>query len=558
MEYFRKLILQTRQYLTGLNTSQRLAIGACAAAMGLSMLWLISWAGSAEMVPLLDQRLTAAEVGRITQVLDAERVRYRVTGDMISVPSADRARLQARLAQQNALPEDISIGFDKLIADSSPWLSADEQSWRRAVAKGNELSKVLRNFDGVRDARVFLDVNVKRRIDQPAVQPTASVFVKLAPGTEMTRERVFGIASFVARAVPGLLISNVGVTDAVTGVSHSVPRPEDTLAFDDLDDRQKKERYFADRIRELLNNIPGLRVAVHAELNPELTRITREEHGKPVPTRERTENTESSEVPPSGEPGVVSNVTPNAPVAAGGSRTEKSLSEVTYDARADSTRTTIERPRHGLVSLSVAVNVPRSYLAAIYRKSNEGREPSDQELAGFAGTADTMTKIQNMVQGILPAAEQAESKVTVAWFHDDASIAFADVMQAGVPAGMIDYVRTYGGQAGLGALALLSLLLMLLMVRRVGEGPVLPGEEPPEPRGLFGRKTRAAQPEMEEFVASPPVGEAAPSDQLLVGMEVDEKTLHTQKIIDQVADMVKDDPQMSASILQRWIELAKK
>jgi hypothetical protein len=39
---------------------------------------------------------------------------------------------------------------------------------------------------------------------------------------------------------------------------------------------------------------------------------------------------------------------------------------------------------------------------------------------------------------------------------------------------------------------------------------------------------------------------------------VDESTLRVQQVVQQVADMVKDDPKTSASILERWVQADKK
>ena len=88
------------------------------------MLWLMNWAGSPVMVPLLDQPMTAEELAAIQQRLEAMAVKHKVVGDMVLVPADDQYRLYARLAQSQVLPRDTSIGFAKLIEkSSSPWLN---------------------------------------------------------------------------------------------------------------------------------------------------------------------------------------------------------------------------------------------------------------------------------------------------------------------------------------------------------------------------------------------------------------------------------------------------
>src|SRR5690606_33118667 len=118
-----------------------------------------------------------------------------------------------------------------------------------------------------------------------------------------------------------------------------------------LEDREKKEEYFANKIKSLLANIPGLLVAVHAELEVATKRETIQQHGKPVQLVERSEAMTTERGSPAAGPGVVPNtargVTPPSVV----DRVEKTTSEATYDAKVDVTHTVTESPRHGLKSL---------------------------------------------------------------------------------------------------------------------------------------------------------------------------------------------------------------
>lgn len=328
------------------------------------------------------------------------------------------------------------------------------------------------------------------------------------------------------------------------------------MAYDDLEDRQKKESYFANQIRELLDNIPGLRVAVRAELDARATQVTETKHGKPVATRDRSKTLEMVEGRQASEPGVVPNSGSPGAASGLGSRTEESETETSYSAQQDVTRTIFDSPRHRLISLSTSVNVPRSFLAGIYRQANEGKEPSDDELDAALSTKSALTKIQAQIEALMPRAEDAQSQVSVAWFHDNASLILGlEPARAGTADTMLSYVHAYGSKAGLGFLAVMSMIMMLMMVRRVGEGPVLPGEAPPTPAGRGKRGLRGGNDEMD--LSEGPVGDAEVSDHLLVGREVDETTLRSQKMVEQVSELVKADPNMAVTVLQRWMDLDK-
>jgi flagellar biosynthesis/type III secretory pathway M-ring protein FliF/YscJ len=120
--------------------------------------------------------------------------------------------------------------------------------------------------------------------------------------------------------------------------------------------------------------------------------------------------------------------------------------------------------------------------------------------------------------------------------------------EAGMGGDMIGYLRAYGSRAGLAVLAVMSMVMMLMMVRKVGEGPILPGEEPPARR-------RKKQQDVESLpLEGQPVGEASVTEQALEGLEVDPSVLKVQHMIEQITEMVGDDPESSVSILERWIQ----
>lgn len=559
MEFLRRLLLQTQAYLKGLSGSQRLAIGACVGLILVSLSWLVNWASTPELSPLLDQPMSAQELASIQQRLDSQGVIYKVSNtSTILVPAEQRPRLLAQLGQQKALPTDISIGFAKMMEDASPWLSMEEQGRRWSIARSYELSRVLREFDGVMDARVLIDEKTRRTIGAAPVTPTASVWVKMAPGISLDKERVFAMASFVSRAVAGMDITNVSVTDASTSRSYSVPRASDARAYDDLEDRQKKEEYFARQIKELLANIPGLLVAVHCELDEQSKQEIKTMHGKPVVVSEKTETMTQERGNNASSPGVVPN-TSRAVTPAGGvvDRTEKSISETTSDPRVDITQTTTEAPRHVLKSLSASVNVPRSYLAAVWKVTNKDKEPADADID--SAWASMQKKILPQVETALGIAK-GSGAVEVAWFHDDATMQFAQggygggAMEAGVGSNTVMTIaRNYGSTIGVGALGVMGLLTMVMMVRRVSEGPVLPGEEPPPPQERLNKRKK--EPLM--TVSADPIGRAEINEHLMMAKEVDPQTLRTQQVVEQVQDMIKEDLSGAVTILQRWIDADK-
>jgi flagellar biosynthesis/type III secretory pathway M-ring protein FliF/YscJ len=559
MEFLSKLFVQTQKHLKGLTTSQRLAVGSCAALVLIAMLWLVTWAQAPVLVPLLDQPLSAEERSSIEQRLQIERVKYEVSGDILMVPAESRHRLVAVLAQSNVLPKDISLGYAQMLEKSSPWQGREDQSRRWNLALANELAADLRHFDGVKSASVFIDKSSRSSFGS-RVKPTASVSVTLEPGLQLDEVRGRAIASLVSSAVAGLDISEVSVTDQTTFTSYSVAKTDPGIATDGLKIQQQKEAHFEEKIRALLADIPNLRVAVHAELDPEWKIINESIHGKPVPTHEKTESETTKSSLPAGGPGVNPNVGVNLAATTPIDEREKSSSETDYAAAVDEKLVKSEVKAHGLKALYASINVPRSYLAAIYTKANNGAEPTDEDLDQPKGIADReIQKIRTSVMRTLAlVGDEEKDRVSVEWFHDAGSIELTSVMpQPGAGDSVLSIVKAHGGKAGLGALAVMSLFMMLMMVRKVGEGPILPGEEAPKPGvlriGRDGKQHPVDDLEMLETDAVA-VGEAAVGEDLLEGKELDEQTVRMTQVVQQVSELIKEDPDASVQILQRWID----
>jgi flagellar biosynthesis/type III secretory pathway M-ring protein FliF/YscJ len=291
-------------------------------------------------------------------------------------------------------------------------------------------------------------------------------------------------------------------------------------------------------------------VAVHADLSPDALTETKAVYGKPVVTDEESEKTVEQRSRPGHEPGVNPNVSVQVDAGGGGDKLEKSRSRTSFDGKADETVTRRDVPRHVVEGLSASVNVPRSFLAGIFKRENPDKEPTDEEIEARVWPA-LREKIIAQAQGALKTETEM---IKVAWFPDDAMTMFGvSAEETALADGMMGYVHQYGGTAGMAGLAVLSLFMMLMMVRKAGEGPVLPGEAPPKRKASRG--ARSGEDDVESIGLDVlPVGEAAATDGAMVGLEIDEQTLQTQQIVEQIANMVKDDPKASIGIIERWIE----
>jgi flagellar biosynthesis/type III secretory pathway M-ring protein FliF/YscJ len=555
MDFLKHLFTSTKSHLSGLGLSQKAAIALCVVVIVGALAWLMQWSAQPQLVPLVSQDLTPDELGRIQSRMADSGATFEVRDNRVFVLPDERSLWLARLGEQQVLPSDLTITFESLMKDSSPFINMDEQAWRRQVALSSELSKILRRFSGVADARVIVDKTERRGFGGPPTVPTASVSVKMRGNAELDRAKVHAMASLVASSVAGLDLKNVTVVDATTGKAYSVPDPDSAGAFDDLDDRRRKEQYFRESLLTYFAYIPGVHIGVHAELDPDAKRMERTVYGKPVPTKSESETMTQQRGAAGAPPGVVTNTSRAIQTSGTAEKLDKSVESEEYLAGVDKTVEVSERMRHGLKSLYAAISIPRSYLVSIYKKNNPDKEPTNTDLEPII--QETLAMVKKQAMNLIAATDAAQ--VQVDWFHDTEppDMAVADVRKSDE---LMAYVKTYGGQAGIAALAVVSLLMMLMMVRRASEGPVLPGEEPPKPiffaRGQRrGGSSRGDESESEEiWAASAPVGEARTTTAMLEGREVSAEEVRAQQVIEQVSEIIADDPNTAAGLLRNWIE----
>lgn len=569
MESLRKLLAQTVARLRGLTFSQRLAIGLGGALVAISLIGMLRWAASSEMVPLLDQEFEPTELAQVRSGLETMNEPFQLVGRQVMVRPASRQVVIARLQQQNQMPTDTSVGFDALVQESNPWISQAEHERRWTVAFKHELEQVLRQFAGVRSASVFLPMNTQRRtfarFESPA---TASVTLIMAGGQPVSRNLALAAARLVAGAVRGLPLQNVEVLDG-NGVS-ALDWDSEMSGTGGLDrQRRKHEQDIRAKIIAQLPD-PGARVGVQVQLELTDRSTETETPSQPVEVSTETTSEETRRARPSGQPGVQ----PNVGIVAGGRTADEQTSKETskIEQRPAIKRTREATPSGGIKEIWAAVNLSHSYLKAVYLRQNpEAGQPTEGDVKRVF--ENEKPRIVSQVTKLVKP--QDEDHVSVEWYYDTA----VDVEPA-APASALDetfhLVQRYGPQSGLALLAVLSLGLMLRMARKTDSGEAF-GLELGLPKEAIEAAQRAAQdvasvarqrrrgskvaagagaapsagPGMEG--ATLVVGQAAATEGVLVAQEVDEKMVQTHKMLEQVAEVVQADPDGSSALLEQWV-----
>jgi flagellar biosynthesis/type III secretory pathway M-ring protein FliF/YscJ len=556
MEFLRRTIEQISQQLDVLSKSQKIAIGLCAALVAGSLFWLVHYSTAPEMIPVLRQNMSLDEIDAALGALSAEGIAAKQIGNRIMVRPNDQARAMMAMNRANALPTDTSVGFAELLADENPFRPADENKFRRRVALGTELGRILTQGDpSLEMARVVIQDTSTRRVGAVGnVKPTASVQIKLANGQVLDQVRVDGICRFVSGAVPGLEPHHVTVRDATTGRAFATADPEDAFGIGLLEEKKKNEKHLAEKIRDALQSIPGVLVSVSVDLDANKTTTQTQAWAKPEVKSEETTSSVNTAASTPAETGVNANVGVALSGAGNGSRNETDESKTEFFDQKSTEVTSTQKIPFTITRATASVSVPRSHFVRIHQSRSGGTadpaklddDPEYQRIRD-----EEIARVRSRVSTILMTS--AEQDISVVPYYDFGSDGVELNTTPGGPGGVMastgggvmDYASRYGIQAGLATLALFSFFLLARMVRKSSE--LIRTTLPPAARAH----------EEEEFeetlsVAGGPVGRAAATEGLLIGQEVDEETLRYTQLGEQVAKMVDTNPASAAELLRRW------
>lgn len=558
MEFLNAQTKYVADQLRSLSVSQRVAIALLLVILLGGMWGMIQWSGQGEWIDLLGQSLTPQELNQVETQLRLAGVESNVDGDRVFIrgDEAQRQRIHAMLAQNKALPGDMSLGYAELVNEDNVWESDQKSRWKQQRALESELSAVIAGFTGITDARVLIQVSERRRLGRQSAASSASVRLVSATGEPVNPQKIDAIARYIAGAVPGLDAKNVTLTDGSR--SYRASDASEGLAKDMLGRQRQLENHYRRMIYDQLKHIEGVVINVRAILRQDDEQTVEVTLGKPVTNRIMDKEEETKGGSSAAGPGVRPNQARALTDASQGSSMTRTETEETLEGDRDRKNTQIVKSAGSLLGLTASVNVPSDYLLGII----EAQEPEnpDTSRVGIQRVADVeLPKIEAQVKTLIVATEDAVNRrVVVDWYYTSsargpAAAATAEVaaVAAASPFEVVPLLKQYGPEAGLGLLAVFS-LFMVLRIAKKAQGTIVQ-------QGASARASAKAaaleEPELDSLSAGiAPIGEVQEMEGILVGHEVDESTVRTQQIVTQIGQMVSEDPATAASIVGHWLE----
>jgi len=474
--------------------------------------------------------------------------KYERDGNRIRIPRGMQSAYMGALADAGAMPRGFGSYLEDAINKDGLFESNRTKQERMTIARQRELSLIIRAMPGIRDASVLFDRQKARGLS-PTDVVTASVSVRTRTDEPLETRQVQMIRKLVAASFAGLKAQDVTVGD-LSGRVYSVRNDEGLLDASEDPYYSRKaqfEQRLEEKIRAHLANFPGIQVHVSAELSKELSHHEQRvilDPNKATNVQSRTSKVTKTDERGAGggRPGLEAQGPGGGAVALAGAKTTKSKEE----SRDEETQSIVpsqqvEVEMTGLTPQRVraSIAVPSSYYRDVWAEKNRpadgqaSKPPTEQELD------DLKIKInKNIVTAVLPllpnTGEGVDTldRVTVTTFQ---SLPPDPIEPPSLTEEALAWTGQYWTTLSMMGLALFSLVMLRSMLRSPPTGPDT-GSQTAATFSLVGEADETAGSENADRDERP-----------------HRRFVRGPSFKDELAEMVREDPDTAANILRSWI-----
>jgi flagellar M-ring protein FliF len=268
MEAFKQVWKRLIELYRRLSPNARLTAALAAAAVIVCLGWATRSLFTVDTIYLLGGKaLTTEELTEMQSALAKAQLNdFVVEGNRIRVPRERQAQYIAALAENRALPESVPDMLSEAIDKVNLFTNGQQQADYKEAARLKSLTSILRSFDGVETAEVVFDKTETRAL-RPERTMTALVAIKLREGRPLDEDRAAMFRSVLTAAIAGLMPQNVTVVDKATNRSHHYQADQASGAGGRYrDSKRAYEAQYEARVRHALEHVPGVIVSAEIEL----------------------------------------------------------------------------------------------------------------------------------------------------------------------------------------------------------------------------------------------------------------------------------------------------
>ncbi len=267
---FSELMDKGRQVWGNFALKQRVFLVCFAAIVVAVFVGLVIWINQPDYRLLLGN-LPPEDANRVVAMLQSEKVKYRLEdgGTSILVPANNVYDMRLKVAGSNTIQgagQGFEI-FDNIQVGETDFVQ--KMKYQRALQ--GELSRTIGEFPGVESARVHLVLPHKSLFIEEQQSPSASVVLRMQPGSRFENKDVEPIVNLLVMSVEGLDKNHVSVSDSAGRVLYYPEEDSLTgLSTTQLEYKATVQSTLERRIEEMLSPVigPGKVIArVNADLD---------------------------------------------------------------------------------------------------------------------------------------------------------------------------------------------------------------------------------------------------------------------------------------------------
>lgn len=540
MEVLQRTWNQFQELFARMTTSQKVAMLAIVALVAGTFGYLLfSEIGGDSYVPLTyGKAFSSQELDRAEDaLLNAGLSDFKRVGFRLNVPQSQLEEYHKVLFAQGAMPHNWADEWEKQFNDSGPLRGNKEMDERKEIARAKLASQMIAALPDVESANVIWDKETGVRWPH-SPKLTATVFVNPKIGHQISPQLAQAIQISIAGMKANLSRDNVTVLDMESGDVFLQDDTQDPLGDKFLQRISHLREMYRGEILKAIDYIEHVRVAVNVDTDKVL-RAIRETHSldpkKSVPVVESTRSDirSSRDVPAKTEPGQV----PNGPLNIDSSISNERTQQIELTESDVVTSPAYETLREELIgatpnSVSVSIVIPEEYYrTAVLQSGRVAQDASEDEIKKAVAAAKQLENdaVQKRVAKLLPvqAGATPESFVDVSsYVRIPKEI---PETSTSVVAGAQWFFAQWGSVIGLLLFAMWSLWMLNRSMQKMVE-------QTPPPPSL----------EVEE--------EESEEDE----EEIPELERPDTRSRDALQYIVRDNPEMTASIISKWIQDASK
>jgi flagellar M-ring protein FliF len=468
-------------------------------------------------------------------LINAKLTEFRRVGQRIMVPAKDVDRYNAALLEFDAMPTDLGSQMLSKLDSMGPFTTDKQRQEMKEAMLLQEMRRMLRAVPDIEDARVVVANAGRRATWSQKSRVTATVEVKPRGGRELSQTLVHALRTAVASMVPDLQPADVTIFDRVHAVSYTGESADDPFDGKLIQRIRQFTQHYKREIQNDLSYIPNVGVTVQVDIENVKSTVTKSQTVDPkkiAPLVESVATTSDNlqQRMPRGEAGVKAMRPSKLP-------DDHSSPDRTRQQN-DSTTNTIsavsfEVSEKALIAampkaVQVSVSIPREYYrdVAAQRKANGEQDASKTDQAQIE--KDILLDVQKSVEKLIPAGSPKDAIVV-----KSIDLVEKPAIEPKVP--WMDQIllwsREWAGAVGLAMFAAWVLWTLRKMAPAATAASETDDMDPLDSKRL--KMPSAASETQDEAKAKEP----------------------TRR--DLIQTIVKDNPEMTASVIGKWLQAAK-